>query len=122
MVHGQHVALSAQNVGEWTPQLRDLLLSILQSSNGPDSEGMVRQAVALANQIRNGIDINGNENIEPLPGEGGAITAYQHAYYMADILIFPDSATRSQSCSKRICRKQIPTRSGDQTYAAQYPA
>ena len=97
MVHGQHVALSAQNVGEWTPQLRDLLLSILQSSNGPDSEGMVRQAVALANQIRNGIDINGNENIEPLPGEGGAITAYQHAYYMADILIFPDSATRSQN-------------------------
>ena len=97
MVHGQHVALSAQNVGEWTPQLRDLLLSILQSSNGPDLEGMVRQAVALANQIRIGIDINGNENIEPLPGEGGAITAYQHAYYMADILIFPDSAARSQN-------------------------
>jgi len=59
-------------------------------------EGMVRQAVALANQMRNGIDINGNENIEPIPGEGGAVTAYQHAYYMADILIFPDSATQSQ--------------------------
>ena len=97
MVHGQHVALSAQNVGEWTPQLRDLLLSILQPPNGSDLEGIVRQAVALANQMRNGIDINGNENIEPLPGEGGAITAYQHAYYMADILIFPDSATRSQN-------------------------
>jgi serine/threonine protein kinase len=96
LVHGQHVAISAQNVGDWTSQLRDALMAILQSSSAADLEAMVRRAVALANQIRNGIDINGNENIEPIPGEGGAITAYQHAYYMADILIFPDSATQSQ--------------------------
>jgi len=96
LVHGEHVKISAQNVGEWTPQLRDILMDILQPPNGSDMEGMVRQAVALANQMRNGIDINGNENIEPIPGEGGAVTAYQHSYYMADILIFPDSATQSQ--------------------------
>jgi serine/threonine protein kinase len=96
LVHGEHVKISAQNVGEWTPQLRDILMDILQPPNGSNMEGMVRQAVALANQMRNGIDINGNENIEPIPGEGGAVTAYQHSYYMADILIFPDSATQSQ--------------------------
>ena len=96
LVHGEHVALSAQNIGEWTPQLRDVLMDILQPAEGVDLEGMVRQAVALANQIRNGVDVNGNENIEPIPGEGGAVTAYQHAYYMADILIFPDSAKQSQ--------------------------
>jgi len=39
----------------------------------------VRSASTLANQILNGIDINGNEAIDPIPGEGGAITAYQHA-------------------------------------------
>ena len=96
LVHGQHVAISAQNIGEWTPQLRDLLMDILQPAEGADLEGTVRQAVALASQIRNGLDLNGNENIEPIPGEGGAVTAYQHAYYMADILIFPDSAKQSQ--------------------------
>lgn len=96
LVHGEHVKISAQNVGEWTPQLRDILMDILQPPNGSNMEGMVRQAVALANQMRNGIDINGNENIEPIPGEGGSVTAYQHSYYMADILIFPDSATQSQ--------------------------
>jgi serine/threonine protein kinase len=48
-----------------------------------------REAVALADKIRNGIDINGNENVEPVSGEGGAITAYEHAYYMADMIIFP---------------------------------
>ena len=97
LVHGEHVKIAAQNVGEWTPQLRDTLISILQTPAGADMEALVRQAVAFANQIRNGIDLNGDENIEPIPGEGGAMTAYQHAYYMADILIFPDSATQSQT-------------------------
>jgi serine/threonine protein kinase len=96
LVHGEHVAISAQNVGEWTPQLRDLLTGILQPPASTDLEGLVRQAVALASQIRNGIDLNGNENIEPIAGEGGVVTAYQHAYYMADILLFADSARQTE--------------------------
>jgi hypothetical protein len=43
--------------------------------------------VALANHIESGFDVNGNETVEPIPGEGGAKTAYNHAYYMADMLI-----------------------------------
>ena len=89
LVHGEHVKIAATNVGEWSSQLRDLLTAILLTPAGTDAEGQVRQAVALSNQIRNGVDINGNEKIEPIPGEGGFITAYQHAYYMADITIFP---------------------------------
>jgi len=88
--HGEHVAIAVTNVGEWTPELRDLLISILNSPRGTDVEALVRQAVALANQIRVGTDINGNENIEPILGEGGVLTAYQHAYYMADIYIFAE--------------------------------
>ena len=53
---------------------------------------MIREAVALADKIRNGIDINGDENIEPIPGEGGAVTAYEHAYYMADMVIVPSAS------------------------------
>jgi hypothetical protein len=68
--------------------LRDQLRSILNTSfDAPELEGMVREAVALADKIRNGIDVNGNEKIEPVPGEGGAVTAYEHAYYMADMVI-----------------------------------
>ncbi|HEU0293396.1 MAG TPA: protein kinase [Anaerolineales bacterium] len=96
LIHGEHVKIAAQNVSEWTPLLRDTLTGIFQTQAGSDIEGMVRQAVALANQIRNGIDLNGNENIEPIAGEGGAVTAYQHAYYMADILLFTDSAKETQ--------------------------
>jgi serine/threonine protein kinase len=89
LTHGGHVKDSATNVGDWTAQMRTLLISILENQASPDRESLVRQAVALANQIRTGLDVNGNEAIEPIPGEGGAVTAYEHSYYMADMLIPP---------------------------------
>jgi hypothetical protein len=36
--------------------------------------------------------VNGDEKIEPISGEGGAITAYEHAYYMADMVIVPSAS------------------------------
>jgi len=86
-IHGEHVKISATNVGGWATTLRDQLILILQSPFNASMEGIIRNSAALANQIENGFDVNGNENIEPIPGEGGAKTAYQHAYYMADMLI-----------------------------------
>ncbi|MGE5642592.1 MAG: serine/threonine protein kinase [Byssovorax cruenta] len=86
-VHGEHVKIAATNIGGWTTTLRDQLILILQTSFAPEMEGMIRNTVALSNQIENGFDLNGNENIEPIAGEGGAKTAYDHAYYMADMLI-----------------------------------
>ena len=90
-VHGKHVQIATDNIGIWTPQLRDQLSAILGSAFNAEMEGPIRVAVSLANQIRNGIDVDGNENIEPIPGEGGARTAYEHAYYMADMSIFVDA-------------------------------
>ena len=93
LTHGTHVKDCATNLDVWTPQLRDQLTAILGTSfDSPDLEGMIREAVALADKIRNGIDINGDENVEPIPGEGGAITAYEHAYYMADMAIVPGAS------------------------------
>lgn len=91
LTHGEHVKISATNVSNWTAGLRAQLIDILQNPNTADREGLIRQAVATANQIRVGVDLNGNESIEPIPGEGGALTAYEHAYYMADMLILPVS-------------------------------
>ena len=89
LTHGGHVKASALNVGDWTAQLRTQLVAILENPSNPDREAIIRQAVAMANQIRTGLDVNGNENIEPITGEGGALTAYEHSYYMADMLIPP---------------------------------
>ena len=93
LIHGEHVKICAVNISEWTPQLRDQLTAILESPiDSPELEGMIREAVALADKIRNGIDVNGDEKIEPISGEGGAITAYEHAYYMADMVIVPSAS------------------------------
>jgi serine/threonine protein kinase len=89
LIHGEHVQIAVQNVERWTAELRTHLIAILENPSNPDREALIRQAVALANQIRTGVDVNGNENIEPISGEGGAVTAYEHSYYMADMLILP---------------------------------
>lgn len=89
LTHGEHVQIAVENVENWTAELRSQLIAILENPSRPDREAIIRQAVALANQIRTGVDVNGNENIEPISGEGGAVTAYEHSYYMADMLILP---------------------------------
>jgi hypothetical protein len=88
IIHGEHVQIAANNIAIWTPQLRDQLTTIIAAPFDSGMEGLIRPAVSLANQIQNGIDFNGNENIEPIAGEGGTNTAYEHAYYMADMSIF----------------------------------
>ena len=93
LTHGTHVKDCATNLDAWTSQLRDHLTAILNAPfDSPELEGMIREAVALADKIRNGIDVNGNESIEPVSGEGGAVTAYEHAYYMADMAIVPGAS------------------------------
>jgi hypothetical protein len=85
--HGEHVMVCTRNLEDWTPQLRDLVKQILGSPFEPAMGGLVRQAVALSDTILLGTDLNGNERIEAIAGEGGAQTAYQHALYMADMVI-----------------------------------
>ena len=88
-LHGNHVLVSIQNVEGWSVQLRDLALSILQNPLGDSSRAALTQIVALADQIVSGVDLDGNERVDPVPGEGGVQTAYDHAYYMADMEILP---------------------------------
>jgi serine/threonine protein kinase len=88
-LHDEHVETCIHNIEEWAIELRDTTKRIVQAPEGANIEADVRTAVALANKILNGIDTNGNELVEPIAGEGGALTAYQHAYYMADMPILP---------------------------------
>jgi tRNA A-37 threonylcarbamoyl transferase component Bud32 len=86
-MHSGHVIICAQNVEDWATQLRDIAIRVVQSESNEGVETDIRSAVTLADQMLNGIDINGNEIIDPIPGEGGAITAYKHAGYMSDMPI-----------------------------------
>ena len=81
--------ICTQNVEAWSTQLRDVAIRIAQPGAGGILEFDVRYAATLANQILNGIDLDGNESIDPVQGEGGAITAFEHADYMSDMPILP---------------------------------
>ncbi|MFN8432952.1 MAG: protein kinase [Anaerolineales bacterium] len=84
-LHSGHVVISTKNVEGWATQLRDVAKRILESDQVTEAD--VRLAVSLAEQIYQGVDIDGNESVDPIEGEGGALTAYQHAEYMADMQI-----------------------------------
>jgi len=86
ILHSGHVAVSGKNVEEWAAQLRDVAKRIAQSG-GEITEADIRLAASLSNQIHDGIDLDGSESVDPVAGEGGAVTAFEHAEYMADMQI-----------------------------------
>jgi serine/threonine-protein kinase len=88
-LHGDHVVVSMQNVEAWMPELRDTVIRIAQAPFDENMRADISAAVALANQILNGLDIDASETVDPISGEGGVLTAYEHAYYMADMPILP---------------------------------
>lgn len=89
IVYGEDVKICVQNLAQWIPQLQSQVMTILNSAPGTDLEKPVRTAAALAEQIINGTDLDGNGKVDPLAGEGGTQTAYEYAYYMADMPILP---------------------------------
>ena len=87
-VHAGHVAICLQNMNGWISTIdhdaRDLL-------NNPVDATKVQEIVTLANHAFNGFDANGDGSIDPIPGEGGAVTAYYHGQLMAALVLAPGS-------------------------------
>jgi len=89
IVNGERVKVCAENLAQWVLQLRESVLTILNSTSFSDMDKPVRDSVALADQILNGVDQDDNGKIEPASGECGVLTAYEYAYYMADMPLLP---------------------------------
>lgn len=86
-LHAGHVQVCARNVAQWASSLRDLALDIAQAEDVQSVEGKTREAISLIGRIIAGQDLNGNEEVEPISDEGGVLTAFQHAQFMADIIL-----------------------------------
>lgn len=86
VLHGEHVIVSSRNVEAWAVELADLAYQVATSGSlDNDTRALVLQALAIADRMKNGRDLNGNERIEPIPGEGGLLTVLDHAIYMLDM-------------------------------------
>ncbi|MEW6242136.1 MAG: hypothetical protein AB1564_15135, partial [Chloroflexota bacterium] len=89
LVHGEHVRISIANVEGWAVELRDLARAIAFGEPNENLRQSIVDAVGLADRLLSGVDLDGDERVSPAPGEGGAATVYEHAYYMADMSILP---------------------------------
>jgi plastocyanin len=94
-LHASHVAITVDNATGWVTGVRDQSLAVLKVNDIKAATPLVQQISVLSNQILNGVDVNGDGIILPIPGSGGVLTSYQHAQLMAAIpLTFPgDTAT-----------------------------
>ncbi len=87
-VHSAHVVVCVENMKGWSEQVLALALQLQELPFGADMLPVILQMRLLSEQVLFGVDTNGNELIEPIPGEGGGDAAYEHAYYMADMPLF----------------------------------
>jgi hypothetical protein len=85
ITYGQGLMNSVQNLAQWTPELQDMMTAILAANDPADVKLKVANAVALATKMLHGIDADTNGAVDPILGEGGAQTAYDQAYHMADM-------------------------------------
>jgi hypothetical protein len=87
-LHAGHVEISAANALDWAGQMRDLELQVLQANQPADAAGAAARLVELAAALLEGLDANGNGQVEPIPGEGGIRTLYRHSQLMGSIELF----------------------------------
>jgi hypothetical protein len=84
--HAGHVEVATTNIGGWVATLDHEALALLAD---PSSTSQVSDMVTLAVHAYQGVDINGDEQVDPVPGEAGAITAYDHGQLMAAVTLSP---------------------------------
>ncbi|MGD9891037.1 MAG: plastocyanin/azurin family copper-binding protein [Dehalococcoidia bacterium] len=84
-LHGGHVIASTKNTAEWLAEARALVLSVFRAPNATAARPSVDRLNELLAAVLNGRDANRDGRIEPIPGEGGARTAYDHAQLMATL-------------------------------------
>jgi hypothetical protein len=87
-VHAGHVTICLENMKGWITTIDNDAQSLL---NNPTDKAKVQEIVTLANHAFNGFDANGDGSIDPIPGEGGAVTAYFHGQLMATLVLAPGS-------------------------------
>lgn len=85
-LHAGHVGIAMNNIEGWVTTVEQDALTLRTT---PGNTAKVQEIVTLSDHAFHGIDINGDESIDPVPGEAGAITAYIHGQLMAALQLTP---------------------------------
>jgi serine/threonine protein kinase len=85
----QHAALmdvALTNITGWMKTIEQDLLNLRAH---PTDLSSLPEITTLADNAYYGVDINGDGQIDPVPGEAGALIAYQQGQYMATLILTP---------------------------------
>jgi len=84
--HAGHVEICITNIQGWVTTVDNDAIDLLAH---PDHAFKVQEIVTLSDHAYHGVALNGDEQILPVPGGGGAITAYLHGQLMATMTLAP---------------------------------
>lgn len=84
-LNSARIVTCSENMTGWSEQLLEKALQLQELPFGAEMKPLIEEMTALSIQIISGVDSNKNEVIEPIVGEGGADTAYEYAYFMAEM-------------------------------------
>jgi len=119
-LHAGHVQIAGENTRVRVQDIHDRAEKIGAAGGISDTQQDVLKIVALAQQTIQGIDTNLDEQIGPIPGEGGVITAYQHAQLMAGVPLAPAQAAAvpapAQAAPQAAPASEVAIEIGDNTF------
>ncbi|HXD12244.1 MAG TPA: hypothetical protein VN653_19395, partial [Anaerolineales bacterium] len=109
IVHGDEVKTCTENVDLWIPGLREQAEKILAATSLQEMEIPIRDAVAIVEQIYNGVDANHDGRIDLQAGECGFKSICSSAYAMADMPLLPVNPDGTPSASLTTTITPTPT-------------
>jgi hypothetical protein len=83
-----NIQICVQNMETWTNQILPLALKLTETDYGPAMKPTIDELAKLGDALLNGVDTNGNGQIEAVEGECGAAKAYEFGSFMEDFPIY----------------------------------
>jgi hypothetical protein len=83
-LHAGHVQICVTNVTGWVTTIEQDALAVL---NGSQDQAKAKEIATLGDLALHGHDLDGDESTDPVPGEGGVVTAYDHGLLMGSLTL-----------------------------------
>ncbi len=86
--HARLMDIALANITGWMTTIEN---DVLYLQGHPTLVTSIQAISTLADYTYHGVDVNGDGQIDPVPGEAGAITAYQQGQLMATLTLAPSA-------------------------------
>ncbi|HKV84839.1 MAG TPA: hypothetical protein VJN88_09795, partial [Ktedonobacterales bacterium] len=83
-LHAGHVEIAVANIKRW---LLTADQDALKLAAAPTNSVAVADLVAVSDHAYHGVSVNGDQTIDPVNGQAGAVTAYEHGQFMATLTL-----------------------------------